>query len=433
MSFSQNNLLSVTGILFSSFVCLHSNQVSAQDGYLTGGDDPVSPELQLKLDERADRIRLGFNTKFLKKAGFSPERVGDVIIDAVDDLEEYNIPGMVIYVDSFAQENMPVAIGHSIVDPYKLETQWSTIYNLEELTGLMVTMPFLLSAIEQDELDLSETVREGVTLKSLIFHQNSWSDFETDFSNTFDYKGNSFSDFEIKDEAINSAVDQIKLDEESNNDSRFDFLLLGQKFSKELEAPILVYFCNEICQSLGMINTIPQPFIPSWRPSTAPGPYSEYLGRMAWGESHHPSVLAMNNDAAHGGLFSTADDVALYARFMIQSYHLGGGDLFSTETLRMTTMSYYHSKENEGYGMGWQTGVFGKKSFGWTTNSGRALWIDPETSTFCIILSNPEHPNGLKQNLKPLLNGYIRKLRQAVLLDSGTALLENKKDEDFRT
>jgi len=424
--------------IFSSgfFVCLVlliTNQVTAQDGYLTGGDEPVSPELQLKLDERADQIRLGFNTKFLKKAGFSPERVGNVVVDAVDDLKTYDIPGMVIYVDSFAQENMPVAIGHSMVDPYKLETQWSTIYNLEELTGLMVTMPFLLSAIENDELDLSETIKEGVTLKSLIFHQNSWSDFEVDFREAFEYRKSSFSDFEISDESINNVVQNIQVDDELDFDSRFDFLLLGQKFSKDLEEPILVYFCNQICQSLGMINTIPQPFIPSWRPATAAGPYSEYLGRMAWGESHHPSVLAMNNDTAHGGLFSTADDVALYARFMIQSYHMGGGDLFSTETLRMTTMPYYHSKDKDGYGMGWQTGMFGEKSFGWTTSSGRALWIDPETSTFCIILSNPEHPNGLRQDFKPLLNEYIRKLRQAVLLDSGTALLETKKDSDFRT
>jgi CubicO group peptidase (beta-lactamase class C family) len=126
--------------------------------------------------------------------------------------------------------------------------------------------------------------------------------------------------------------------------------------------------------------------------------------------------------AGHAGLFSTAEDLAVYAEMMLRGGVYGGVKVIQRETWEMMTqprevprrMPTDSNQIPRGTpwvrGLGWdiRTGYStnrGKKlsdsAFGHGGFTGTSLWIDPGKELFVIFLSNRLHPDG-KGSVNPL-------------------------------
>jgi uncharacterized protein YbbC (DUF1343 family)/CubicO group peptidase (beta-lactamase class C family) len=182
-------------------------------------------------------------------------------------------------------------------------------------------------------------------------------------------------------------------------------------------------------ESHEIIDCLPDTWFPVvWFPSTAPTAHDDQgtaetnpdFDHLLRGTVHDPTTRRMGGVAGQAGVFSTADDVALFAQALLD--RLAGRPSnfpLKRETLElMTTPEQPDSAENsatvftpEGEptkgvaerGFGWDINsaysrprgsVFPIGSFGHTGFTGTSLWMDPASDTYVILLSNAIHPRG---------------------------------------
>jgi uncharacterized protein YbbC (DUF1343 family) len=138
---------------------------------------------------------------------------------------------------------------------------------------------------------------------------------------------------------------------------------------------------------------------------------------------HDPTARRMNNVAGHAGLFTTAADLARFARMLLNGGQLEGVRILSPLTVaRMTAPSTPEGQRNV-RGLGWDINssfsankgdLMPSRSFGHTGFTGTSLWVDPGTKTYIIFLSNRVHPDGkgdvtaLRARVANIVGGAIR-------------------------
>jgi CubicO group peptidase (beta-lactamase class C family) len=124
---------------------------------------------------------------------------------------------------------------------------------------------------------------------------------------------------------------------------------------------------------------------------------------MLRGVVHDPTARRMDGVAGHAGLFTTAPDLARYARMMLAEGELDGVRIFKPETVRLMTTVQSPPGVPERRGLGWDIDSpyagprgahFPIGSYGHTGWTGGAIWIDPYSKTFMIFLTNRNHPDG---------------------------------------
>ena len=139
-----------------------------------------------------------------------------------------------------------------------------------------------------------------------------------------------------------------------------------------------------------------------------------------------PTSRRMGGVAGHAGLFTTANDLACFAKMM-----LGGGELDGRRVLRPATVKLMTSVQSppglarRGFGWDIDSPYAGPRgahfpigSFGHTGWTGTSLWIDPFSGTSVIFVANRNHPTEAGNVI-----GLRRKL--------GTLAAEAVKDFDF--
>src|SRR5262249_46470990 len=135
------------------------------------------------------------------------------------------------------------------------------------------------------------------------------------------------------------------------------------------------------------------PFLPLSRIA----PTEKINGVVRRAAVHDPRAFALGGVAGHAGLFSTADDLALFAAEMLK----GGGKVLSPAGVAAMTRPRFFG-DADVRGLGWDVAtsyssvrgdLFPLGSYGHTGWTGTSLWLDPETDTFVILLTNRNHPD----------------------------------------
>ena len=114
----------------------------------------------------------------------------------------------------------------------------------------------------------------------------------------------------------------------------------------------------------------------------------------------------MGGVAGHAGVFSTADDVSIFAQQLLDRMQGSASDFPLTQrTLLKMTSPESPATGTSLRGFGWDIDspfssnrgtLFPIGSFGHTGYTGTSLWIDPTSDTYVIVLSNAVHPDGPK-------------------------------------
>lgn len=158
-------------------------------------------------------------------------------------------------------------------------------------------------------------------------------------------------------------------------------------------------FADEnIFRPLGMTRTF---FVPAADCIDLCVPTQVYDGKPLRGIVHDPLARLQGGVSGNAGLFSTADDLAVFAQMMLDRGVRGKVRILSPLAVeRMTEI--FPKAGPAGRGLGWDLDsdyasvrgdLFGPDSYGHSGYTGTSVWIDPETQTTVIFLTNRVHPD----------------------------------------
>jgi uncharacterized protein YbbC (DUF1343 family)/CubicO group peptidase (beta-lactamase class C family) len=211
--------------------------------------------------------------------------------------------------------------------------------------------------------------------------------------------------------AIDLAVEEVPtaLPGERFVYSDINYFLLGD-IVRRVSGQTLDRFAHDrILEPLGMKDTM---FVPpaSLARRIAPTENQGANQSMLRGVVHDPTARRMGGVAGHAGLFSTAADLAVFCRMLLDGGAYRGVRILSPLSVAKMTTPSTSAVERNVRGLGWDidSGYSSNRgellpigSFGHTGFTGTSLWIDPVTRMFVVFLSNRVHPDG-KGDVTPL-------------------------------
>ena len=185
-------------------------------------------------------------------------------------------------------------------------------------------------------------------------------------------------------------------------------------------------FLNDrLWQPLGMRETRYNPAA-TLRPRIAATEMdSTWRHELVWGRVHDENADAMGGVAGHAGLFSTAVDLSVFARMMLNGgvspacrpgeiagepcpvARAGAQRLVEPSVLEMFTTRHDGTSSRA---LGWDTpsprssggDYVTPSAYGHTGYTGTSIWLDPELDLWVILLTNRVHPTRENQKHIPL-------------------------------
>ncbi|MCU1347553.1 MAG: pbpE 6 [Acidobacteria bacterium] len=321
---------------------------------------------------------------------FHPAKLQEMDAAIGQAISERKLPGGVLWIERNGAVYTK-AYGNRAVEPRIEPMTRDTIFDAASLTKVTVTAPAIFLLIERGRVSLDARVatylpefrggwRDEVTVRHLLTHTSGLR-----------------PDVDL-DEPWSGAATGIRLAlaEEPRNRPGFvfrysdiNFLLLGEIVQRVSGQPLERFAARELFAPLGMHDS---GFKPALTKRIAP---TEHLR----GAVHDPTARRMGGVAGHAGLFTTAADLARYARCIVN----GGAPVFRRDTVTLMTRVLSPPNVAQRRGGGWDVdsgysrprgALFPIGSFGHTGFTGGMLWIDPFSKTFWLFLSNRVHPDG---------------------------------------
>ncbi len=175
------------------------------------------------------------------------------------------------------------------------------------------------------------------------------------------------------------------------------FILLGELVRRVSGQPLDRYLDRIVFKPLGLRDTGFHP-VAALHPRIAPTEFAN--GVLLQGRVHDPRARQLGGVAGHAGLFSTAADLSRICRMLLNGGELDGRRIFTAATIR--TM-WSPSPDTPMRALGWDISspysrtmgpFFPSESVGHTGFTGTAVWLDPDSRSYMIVLTNRVHPNG---------------------------------------
>jgi uncharacterized protein YbbC (DUF1343 family)/CubicO group peptidase (beta-lactamase class C family) len=333
-------------------------------------------------------------------AGFRPEKLQEMDAAILQSIQDQNCPGGVLWVEHRGNVYHKAYGNRALVPGVEAMTE-DTIFDLASLTKVVACTPAVMLLVERGEVNLDERVqtyipeftgagKETITVRQLMLHLSGLrGDIETQ------------SDWHGEAAAITKACAEKLLTPPGTafRYSDINFFLLGEIVQRVAKTPLKDFVAREIFAPLKMVDT---GYLPEEAKRDRIAPTEVVDGKPFRGIVHDPTARHMGGVAGHAGLFSTAADLARYARMLLNLGELDGVRVFKPETVRLMTSVQSPPGFKARRGLGWDidTGYSGPRgaifplgSFGHTGWTGASIWLDPFSDTIVIFLSNRNHPN----------------------------------------
>ncbi|HEV3146304.1 MAG TPA: serine hydrolase domain-containing protein [Gemmataceae bacterium] len=340
-------------------------------------------------------------------------------------IERHELPGAVVLIVHKDEAIYYRALGSRCLEPKQEKMTADSIFDLASLTKPAATATSIFILRERGKLTLEDPVakywpafgqngKEKVTIEQCLLHvsglinDNPVADYD-------DGKGRSLE-----------RIAALKLEAEPGSRFRYSdvgFMVLGQVVERVSGQSLDRFSHQNIFEPLGMKDTsfwkvgakIPAETVARIAPTTKEND--------SWltGQVHDPRARRLGGVAGHAGLFSTADDLAIFCRMILNGGEYNGRRILQKESVAKMTEACPIPGGQRSRGWDVDTSysknrgeLFPKgKSFGHTGFTGTSLWLDPATQTAVIFLSNRVHPNE---------KGNVTKLRATVATQAAQAV-----------
>ncbi len=293
-----------------------------------------------------------------------------------------------------------------------------TIFDAASLTKVIATAPAVMLLIEEGKLALDAPLirylpecsgggKDAISLRHLLTHT---SGLAAGLPATPAWRG--------EEAALKLACAQRVTHAPGTffRYSDINFILLGLLVQRVSGMPLDQFVAQRLYVPLKMSRT---GYLPLKRaavnPAIAIAPTQRMLdrsvqslhgdladGEVLRGVVHDPTIRFMGGVGGSAGIFSTAGDVARFARMMLNEGELDGVRVLSRESVRLMSSVQSAPGVEARRSAGWDIespfsrprgSVLPIGSYGHTGFTGCILWIDPYSKTFYVFLSNRVFPN----------------------------------------
>lgn len=274
-----------------------------------------------------------------------------------------------------------------------------TLWDLASLTKVIGTTTAMMQLVRAGKVDVDAPVQrylpewtgrnvERVTIRHLLLHTAGLRAHRPLYSETVDPRS-------AKALVYATPLDTVPGARTVYSD--LGIILLGEVIERVTGDRLDAYLRREVFEPLGMHDTMFNP-PPGLLERVAPTEIDPWRGRHVRGEVHDENAFRLGGVAPHAGLFSTAHDLARFARM-----YLNGGTLDSARVLDPSTIALFTRAADPSFStraLGWDTAdgrnsagrLMSDRAFGHTGFTGTSIWIDPAADTFVILLTNRVNP-----------------------------------------
>jgi len=334
-----------------------------------------------------------------------------------DAIGAHKLPGAVIHIehDGAVFERAYGRLGYE-ADARPVET--STVYDAASLSKVLSTAPSVLKLAEEGKIDLDAKLtayfpecanggKEAITIRHLLTHS---SGLPAGLPARPAWHGDAAAHALACSQVVTHPPGTFF------RYSDINYILLGQLVQKVSGMPLDEFARTRIFAPLKMLDTGYLPLrrmgaggaaliAPTQKGANGAGSAHGDLapGQLLQGVVHDPTARRMDGVAGSAGVFTTARDVARYARMLLRGGELDGVRILSQESVRLMTTAQSPGGIEALRGLGMDINspyavrprgtVFPVGSYGHTGFTGCVLWIDPGSRTFYVLLSNRVYPD----------------------------------------
>jgi len=336
-------------------------------------------------------------------------------------VEEHLLPGAVVVVGHGGHVVFRKAYAERSLEPAREAMTVDTIFDMASLTKCLATATAVMQLDQRGDFRFDDPVarylpafgangKQDITIRELLTHYSGLPP-DLPLTEPWEGKGTAYQ--------MAFAIAPAGPPGEKFVYSDINYIVLGALVEKLSGMTLDAYAKRFIFEPLGMRHTR---YLPpeEWIAQIAPTEYEH--GKSAYGVAglatgpgdvilrgvvHDPTSRRMGGVAGHAGVFSTADDVAIYAQNLLDRL-AGRPSRFplSRRVLEMMVKPEQPAGGKAVRGFGWDIDspyssnrgtIFPVGSFGHTGFTGTSLWMDPASDTYVIVLANSVHPDGPKR------------------------------------
>ncbi len=317
------------------------------------------------------------------------------------------------------------ALGRFTYDPASPEVTTASLFDLASLTKVVATTAMAMILYERGLLDLEAPVtaivpefagqfadndsrRSEVTLRMLLAHSSGLPAYEQLFLRA-----------KTREDLLQAAFTTplVAAPGARAEYSDIGFIILGVVLERLADESLDAFCQREIFGPLGMANTTfnPTRALKDSIPPTADD--RTFRHRIIQGEVQDENASVLGGIAGHAGLFSAAEDLAIFAHAMLNAGY---------PILRFTTVELFSRRESAPEGtsraLGWDTPslpsqsgkYFSPRSFGHLGYTGTSLWIDAERQLSITLLTNRTWPDCQNEAIKQVRPAFCDAVIEAL-------------------
>ncbi len=336
------------------------------------------------------------------------QRAFDIVLDAV---VANAFPGCSIAIEHGGRLVARNAFGRFTFDPGSPEVTSASIFDIASLTKVVATTSMAMILYERGVLDLEAPVALIVPeFLSAASDDSEWrreitSHMLLAHSSGLPAHAKFYLNLQTREALLRAAFASSLVAAPGTRAEYSDigFIILGVLLERLADENLSTFCQREVFGPLGMSHTTfnPSQTIKNDIPPTADD--RNFRHRTIQGEVQDENASVLGGVAGHAGLFSTAEDLALFAHSLI-----GGG----TPIVRPSTLELFTRREAAPVGtsraLGWDTPsapsqsgkYFSSRSFGHLGYTGTSLWIDPERQVSVVMLTNRTWPDCRNESIK---------------------------------
>ena len=310
------------------------------------------------------------------------------------------IPGAVVLVGRGDDILLHRAYGSRRLLPQPAPMTVDTIFDLASLTKPFGTTLAVMRLVERGAIKLDAPLGrylkefrdkqyDEITIKRLLTHSAGLAAYPPNGTVSAGFP------------RAASAIAKLPLDYPPGSAFQYSdtgFILLAEVVRRVSGAPLDRYLEKTVFKPLGLNDTS---FHPKAGALGRVAPTEFVNGLLLRGEVHDQRARLLGGVAGHAGMFSTSADLSRIIRMLLNRGTLDRHRIFEPATVKEMWEPAPDSKGSRA--LGWDVSssfsktmapFFPEGSVGHLGFTGTAVWIDPPTRSYVIVLTNRVHPYG---------------------------------------
>jgi len=434
----------VAELLAGNIVATGKLPVDVENKWKTGFGIDVKPAVEADLKDMPSPY--GFNTKQF-------DRIDSL---AMSGIKAKAYPGCQVAVLFDGKLVYEKAFGHLTYESKQPVTN-ETVYDLASITKIAASTALVMHYHEKglinvdfnlcDYMEICDTLDYfQMNIREMMSHYAKLKDWIPFYTETLEkgrhkpdlYRQQPESGFStlvapglyVKDSYRDAMLERI-LSTQLRDKLEYKYSDLGYYFIQEIlekkTGKSIAFLADSLFyKPLGLKNTTYNP-LDKGIPLSQIAPTEDdkvFRKQLVHGHVHDQGAALLGGVAGHAGLFSTAEELAIFMQMLSNGGIYNGRRYISKDVLEYFTTCHFCDGNNR-RGIGFDKPTQGKSggstcasasfdSFGHTGFTGTIAWADPENGIVFVFLSNRVHPNAENQKL---LNMGIRTEIQQALYD----------------